>query len=295
MRRFVACSNCDRRYDASNTKVGARFRCHCGQVIEVASPRGHDASVVRCSSCGGAREQGHNRCGYCGADFTIHERDLNTVCPKCLTRVSDRAKYCRHCGTQMAGEPVMDGEESSLSCAVCDGDSKLANRRLGQEQVSVLECQMCAGLWLSTDSFMRLRDRVAKESTVDLALFKTRPRPAKLAEQTGPTYRKCIYCGKHMVRQQYARGSGVVIDICRDHGVWFDADELQQVLSWIARGGTQAKNAWVLRGERRQEPPQRQVSPPTPQRRRSPERFSEPAAEPDFLDVLVTGLMRLLR
>ena len=40
-----------------------------------------------------------------------------------------------------------------------------------------------------------------------------------------------------MIRQQYARGSGVVIDLCRAHGIWFDPQELHQILDWIGRGG----------------------------------------------------------
>ena len=40
-----------------------------------------------------------------------------------------------------------------------------------------------------------------------------------------------------MVRRQYAQRSGVVIDVCRNHGIWFDPDELHQVLQWIADGG----------------------------------------------------------
>lgn len=288
MRLFVACPNCDRRYNASRSKIGTRFRCHCGQVLTVEAPRGHEAAVIRCSSCGGAREKGRNRCGYCGADFTIHERDVNTVCPKCMARVSDRARFCQYCGARMGGEPVMEREESSLTCPVCGDQRQLVNRRLGQEQVSVLECPFCAGLWLGIDSFMRLRDRVARQSSDEQELLRSKPRPAKLRRQAGPVYRHCVYCGKHMTRQQYAHGSGVVIDICRQHGIWFDADELQQTLAWIARGGSRIKNARVLRGDRKKE-----VSPEpvTPRRHAEPPVESSPSV--DFLDVLVGGLFDL--
>ena len=40
-----------------------------------------------------------------------------------------------------------------------------------------------------------------------------------------------------MSRRQYGRGSGVIIDYCRNHGIWFDPEELQQTLKWIAEGG----------------------------------------------------------
>jgi len=285
MRLFVACSNCDRKYKASADKLGNRFRCHCGQVLEVREPKGHEAAVIRCSSCGSARQEGRNRCGYCDADFTIHERDLHTVCPKCLARVSDRCKFCPHCGTRLAGEQMID-DISQLACPLCGPEKLLSHRRLGQEQVSVLECSRCAGLWLGKDAFEQLRDRVLSEAAMRQTLTDRKPEAAPLRRQIGPTYRNCIYCGRHMHRQQYARGSGVVIDICSEHGLWFDAQELQQTLAWIARGGTRGKPL-----------PYQQPSADAPslKRPRRPDRPRGPQTVPwsrggDFMDDLVGGL-----
>ena len=40
-----------------------------------------------------------------------------------------------------------------------------------------------------------------------------------------------------MNRRNHGRSSGVILDLCVDHGVWFDADELARVLAWIEKGG----------------------------------------------------------
>lgn len=40
-----------------------------------------------------------------------------------------------------------------------------------------------------------------------------------------------------MHRTNFGRVSGVLVDICHAHGLWFDADELQQVLDFIELGG----------------------------------------------------------
>jgi Zn-finger nucleic acid-binding protein len=40
-----------------------------------------------------------------------------------------------------------------------------------------------------------------------------------------------------MVRRNFRRISGVLIDVCRDHGVWLDAGELEQIRCFIANGG----------------------------------------------------------
>ena len=40
-----------------------------------------------------------------------------------------------------------------------------------------------------------------------------------------------------MNRVNYARRSGVVLDVCKEHGIWFDKDELRRVLAFISEGG----------------------------------------------------------
>jgi Zn-finger nucleic acid-binding protein len=40
-----------------------------------------------------------------------------------------------------------------------------------------------------------------------------------------------------MNRNNFARSSGVIVDICKQHGVWFDAEELPGIIEFIRRGG----------------------------------------------------------
>ena len=40
-----------------------------------------------------------------------------------------------------------------------------------------------------------------------------------------------------MNRMNFARVSGVVIDVCHDHGTWFDRDELYRVVTFVQEGG----------------------------------------------------------
>jgi len=236
MRLLITCTNCSRRYEAAERKIGTRFRCHCGEVLDVKQPKGHNSSVIRCSSCGGAREKGSRSCTYCNADFTLHERDLHTVCPSCFSRVSDKAKFCSHCGTVLSAEMIA-GEDSHLVCPACPNEEKLLSRRLGHENISVLECQNCTGLWLGTECFKQLKKRVAGGAAEITGVLSSKPKPQTLQQQKGPLYRNCVRCDKMMARKQYAHGSGIIIDFCRDHGIWFDADELAHVLEWISQGG----------------------------------------------------------
>jgi predicted RNA-binding Zn-ribbon protein involved in translation (DUF1610 family) len=283
MRVLVSCPQCKRRYKAEERKVGAKFRCRCGEVLEVRQPqaRDHTAAVVRCSSCGGVREENARRCGFCGADFTLHERDLNTVCPNCLALVSDRAKYCSQCGERLSGEAI-SAEDSKFVCPACATEEKLVSRKLGKERINVLECQYCTGLWVGVEGFRELRDRVVGNTATPVDALIGTPKPRTLRRQAGPRYRKCVVCRKLMARRQYAKSSGVVIDVCRDHGIWFDPEELHQVLQWIAEGGRTDQP--IAPGGK----PQVAVSSRPIGGRRG--RHSHSSAGEDFLGVILRGL-----
>jgi Zn-finger nucleic acid-binding protein len=238
MRRLAECGVCRRQYDASELEPGSRFHCDCAAVVVVPEPRGHDAAVVRCTSCGAPRREQSLHCLFCQSDFTLHERDLHTVCPHCLARTSDRAKFCHHCGTRLAAQRPA-GRPSRYACPACPGPRPLASRQLGADNLAMLECGRCAGLWLGQEEFAIL----ARQARSDTLPAWTRVRAiaavagSDLADP-GPQrfYRPCVVCQRLMNRRQYARGSGVILDMCRDHGIWFDADELARLLAWLRQG-----------------------------------------------------------
>ena len=236
MRILINCSQCNRRYNAAQSKIGSRFRCRCGEVLKVPDPRGHDSRVVRCSSCGAARRGSAGSCAHCGADFTLHERDLHTVCPACLTRVSDRANYCHSCGSDLLSEEEV-GEQSSLNCPACVKVTRLHNRQLGTANLPALECDVCAGLWLGDKTFSLIVKRTQQNRTVSVSKI---PESASTPQsQSGQRsgYRPCPVCNALMNRKHYSLQSGVVIDFCRDHGIWFDSDELARIVKWLNVGG----------------------------------------------------------
>lgn len=252
MRLLVRCPQCQRTFDATGRPIGNIFRCLCGAVVEIRAPMGREASVVRCSSCGGACQEGVTACLYCKADFTVHDRDLNTVCPACIARVSDRAKFCHHCGARLAVD-LQVGAATDHPCPVCGGDVKLSNRQVDPE-TALLECQRCGGMWLSRAAFVGLAERAQQRAIPNLGHGPTSyGARASAIEQPGPAYRRCVDCDRLMTRQNYGRASGVIIDVCAEHGVWFDAHELDAILHWLAEGGGEkmrAREQRALRDER---------------------------------------------
>ncbi len=235
MRHLVQCPQCRRQYDATGRAVESRFRCRCGEVVTVKQPKGHDAAVVRCSSCGAPRTEESRNCKFCNADFTIHERDLNTVCPKCMARVSDRARFCHHCGIGLVAELVA-GDETPLVCPACGEEQRLGSRRIGE--VTVLECDVCAGFWLGNHAFEQLTERAANDALSMDTYFKLKPERPTPPELPGRwRYRRCVRCDSMMHRRHYGKKSGVIVDVCKIHGVWFDANELPNILAYLRSGG----------------------------------------------------------
>jgi Zn-finger nucleic acid-binding protein len=53
----------------------------------------------------------------------------------------------------------------------------------------------------------------------------------------GPVrYLVCPVCSELMLRRNFGDTSGVVVDVCTRHGVWFDRGELGQILQFCATG-----------------------------------------------------------
>jgi Zn-finger nucleic acid-binding protein len=66
---------------------------------------------------------------------------------------------------------------------------------------------------------------------------------SSLAGETGgpPSrfYRPCPLCQAIMNRRNLGARSGVIVDYCKPHGLWFDGNELAQWIHWARQGGLQ--------------------------------------------------------
>jgi Zn-finger nucleic acid-binding protein len=54
-------------------------------------------------------------------------------------------------------------------------------------------------------------------------------------------YVRCPECGKVMARMTFGKHSGIVVDVCRAHGTWFDGGELDAVMAFVRGGGLEAE------------------------------------------------------
>lgn len=305
MRHLVACPDCRRQVDATGQAPGTLYRCVCQREVRVPSPAGHEAAVVRCSSCGASRAEGEQACRWCASEFTLHEQDLQTICPQCMTRIGNRARFCHACGVAVDPQPI-GVSDPARCCPVCSGRPALGHRSLPGGP-SLLECDRCAGLWIGPGELRTLLDAAAASGQL-LALLgplgTARPTAPRGDASAGPLYRPCVRCGQRMNRTRFAGRTAVVVDYCKDHGVWFDAEELAQALTQVRQGKVErgVRSPARMPGEvgaldpderRRREEAWRREGPLAPDRFGLPGPGSDGAA--GLLGEVLGGLLRLLR
>ena len=171
-------------------------------------------------------------CPYCEAALAESDRRVSMLCPVCLARIEAHSKHCRACGVPIAPQslvPIPDGR----TCPRCEG--ALGIRDLGR--TSVIDCTQCGGLWLRAADFEELCRRAGRDENV---LPSTAPATGEgVRRMEDVKYIPCLTCGQLMNRRQFRhRGSPsrVVIDLCRNHGVWLDHEELQEIVAFVRSG-----------------------------------------------------------
>ncbi|MEZ6197572.1 MAG: zf-TFIIB domain-containing protein [Planctomycetota bacterium] len=221
--RLVMCKACHRQYDARHLEEGEILRCLCGEGVPVVEPPPHSPRAVRCSSCGAGLEADASSCGYCYSGVTIEERHLASVCPGCGARMSDRAHFCMECGLEIRPQVLIALPHDS-PCPRCESEMRV---RLLDEEISIGECTSCAGIWLSPDVFKNAVHRARSRHVDPIA---SHPEGEVALAKHAFRYLACPICRDRMTPRNFATTSGIMIDVCREHGIWFDHGEYQAVL-----------------------------------------------------------------
>jgi len=207
-----------------------------------------DVGHLSCPQCGAAADANAVRCAHCKAQLQT------AACPRCFGFNFVGAKHCSRCGAQLFARTPTPAPDS----AAVDGEARPCPRCRTPLQLFAVgdvfleECGRCAGLWVDVASFQKVVARHEQR-----AAFVGLGAPGVVAERSAvdtSRYVPCPACGAIMNRVNFARCSGVIVDVCKPHGTWFDADELQRILAFIADGGidrARAREEEALEAERR--------------------------------------------
>ena len=191
-----------------------------------------------CPNCGAVARADDVQCGYCKAQ-------LQTVaCPSCLGMIFRGAKHCSHCGAQTFAD---DGADATRDGAAADGAHECPRCRAALTVTAIgsamlEECGACGGVWVDAQSFQQICQSREQQAAYVGAGSPVAPPPSlgTAAEHDSVRYVKCPLCGQLMNRMNFARHSGVIVDVCKRHGTWFDRDELRRIVEFIRAGGLDA-------------------------------------------------------
>ncbi len=230
---LVACPACHLQFDVSGHDQ-EEIKCRCGATIPVEHHDPIDIEIRRCGSCGASVEPDSEQCGYCRSTVKRDADHLSLICPECYGRNAERSRFCTGCGVRFAPQSL-ESIEDDLTCPCCE--EKLLARSVAGFPVH--ECGKCHGLWAPEESFDALVGRAvsAQEVSAGDGLGKGGSGKKKTPFQSRIVYRSCPVCSGMMQRKNFGIRSGVIVDWCGKHGTWLDADELEDIAAFIARGG----------------------------------------------------------
>jgi Zn-finger nucleic acid-binding protein len=205
-----------------------------------------EAPTYHCTSCGAPVAEATRRCGFCAAPVA------SVRCAHCFQMNVTEAVHCSGCGRRLGLEPV--GKAGALECPRCD--QKLEAFSAGNGKL--YDCNNCGGQFVE---HALLRQLLEQKELYGGAL------PRRIVKPQNPlnervVYVKCPSCSEHMNRKNFGESSGVIVDICPQHGSWFDTGELPRVLAFVEQGGLERTRKLRAETERRRERERRDATAP---------------------------------
>ncbi len=178
--------------------------------------------ALNCPNCGAGALSDSTRCDFCSS------RLKTVACSVCYGLMFIGSQHCSHCGEKTVQVEAV-AKEKSGDCPRC----KIKLNLLQIQDIALLECQKCGGFWSDAETFENIC--AEKESQANVLGFIGNKTSSQ--QTIAINYVPCPDCKQLMNRSNFARSSGVIIDICKQHGIWFDAEELPKIIEFIRKGG----------------------------------------------------------
>jgi len=162
-------------------------------------------------------------------------------CINCSAPLPANTNRCQYCGTRndvdLSGKRDYSvvREQSELLCPHCRKPLQTIDINLNGTFL-IERCENCFGLFFDPGQVETLLDSaVANVFQINLQHIDTINQDRFQSEAA--KYIKCPVCQVLMNRKAYGYRSGVVIDYCKNHGVWLDNGEITHLLEWKKAGG----------------------------------------------------------
>jgi len=165
--------------------------------------------MAKCSHCSAPLPKSGIICSYCGSRNNIDLEDVK----KFINLRPDLKRTCPVCHVQM--QTINVGKKLPLY---------------------IERCESCYGIFFDINELETMIEKSVKGSRnvdlIKLAKISEHPRHVDII-----VYRKCPVCEETMQRKNFMGRSGVITDLCVEHGVWLDSGELRHIMEWVKTGG----------------------------------------------------------
>lgn len=165
--------------------------------------------MATCTHCSAPLPANSNRCTYCNT-----RNDVDLVGRQAYSLTGQSNRNCPHCKTP-------------LQTIELHLDSK----------VEIDRCNDCFGLFFDSGKIeLLLEHAVSDVYDINIKQLDNINSERYQADKQ-IKYIKCPACQNFMLRRVFGYRSGVIIDQCKNHGIWLDSGEITHLLEWKKAGG----------------------------------------------------------
>ncbi len=166
--------------------------------------------MARCKSCSAPLQANTNKCLYCGVrnDVDLHAKQAFRV----------------------------HQQQSERLCPHCEIPLQTIQLKLDQD-LFIERCRDCFGLFFDLGEIeLLLQSSVSQVQGINLAHIDA-INADRYSSKKVVKYILCPVCRQFMRRTNFAKRSGVIVDSCRQHGLWLDSGEMTHLMEWKKAGG----------------------------------------------------------
>jgi Zn-finger nucleic acid-binding protein len=195
------------------------------------------ARCYECPACGGLVREASRVCGYCNTPIATIR------CGLCFTMNVPEAHHCMSCGTELGLEPVPAELAVGSQCPHCVRQELDA---FSNGDGTLFDCGQCGGQFVSAEvlhAMVRRHEKANIDAPHRYRASNPFDDPVK--------YIRCPFCGDLMLRHNFGKVSGIIVDVCAKHGTWFDVGELARILAFVGDGGMQRASAFAAEERQR--------------------------------------------
>ncbi len=163
------------------------------------------------------------------------------ICKHCSAPLKANINRCQYCGVrndvdlESKHQFTIKAPYSNRICPHCEVALQTIDLKVNGH-LYIERCSECFGLFFDPGEIdILLNSTVSKAETVNLKHIQAINQDRFQAKKV--KYIKCPVCQMMMSRVNFGYKSGVVIDQCREHGIWLDNGEITHLMEWKKAGG----------------------------------------------------------